>query len=101
MKFRFSSLHSRISLLFLSATVFLYCFSNCSKQGPVEVDLGADPEISDLIAPAVVYTASSKKHLVAIKAVDPQDQSDITLVKLRSYLPNGLEASNTNIPLLR
>lgn len=53
---------------------------HCTQNNPV-IDLGENPEISNLIAPSVVYTASFKKHVISVLASDPQGIGDLDKIR--------------------
>ena len=64
---------------FTPPILLLLLFFSCTEN-PVRVDLGVTPEASELIAPALVYNLSPRKHVISVKVVDPQGVTDISQV---------------------
>ncbi|MFQ5865544.1 MAG: choice-of-anchor X domain-containing protein [bacterium] len=65
-------------LYFCSILIF---FINCSEDNPIQPPQKFAPEISNLIAPEVVYNLSPTKHVISVKAVDPQGLDDLDQVR--------------------
>ncbi len=64
---------------FIPSIFVLLLFFSCT-QNPVQVELVVTPEASNLIAPALVYNQSARKHVVSVKVDDPQGVADISQV---------------------
>ncbi|MFQ5751735.1 MAG: choice-of-anchor X domain-containing protein [bacterium] len=55
----------------------LSLFWHCTEDNPIQSEQTFVPEISNLIAPAVVYNSSFRKHILSVKVEDPQGMDDI------------------------
>lgn len=62
---------------FYPALIAFSILSYCSDESPVRPVQTFKPEVSDLIAPAVVYSNSPARHIISVKVADPQGLGDI------------------------
>lgn len=67
---------------------------SCTQDNPTQIDRGVLPEISELIAPSVVYNQSLRKHLISVKVADPQGLTDISEVSYK------ITPSGASVPVL-
>ncbi|MFQ6115839.1 MAG: choice-of-anchor X domain-containing protein, partial [bacterium] len=75
------TLRTSRKILYPHIILILIVFSNCSEDNPTKPEQKFAPEISNLIAPDVIYNLSPTKHVISIKAVDPQGLDDIEQVR--------------------
>lgn len=59
-------------------------FLSCSKQSPIAGEQKA-PQLTDLIAPEVLYADSPIKHILWVRVTDPQGLDDIKMVSYRIF----------------
>lgn len=49
----------------------------CTQDNPIQGEQGVAPALSNLIAPSVLYNASSQKQVMSVSVSDPQGLADI------------------------